>query len=85
MSPMPAEAAQAVLTATGSTPPAATGMDLERCDRCGSRAYVMTLHGDRGLPLTWCKHHFERHSPRLADDPKTMVVVDVRSQLTVGQ
>jgi len=56
-------------------------MDHERCDRCGFRAFVMTLHGDRGLPLTWCKHHFEFHGSKLVDDPKVMVVIDVRAQL----
>ena len=36
---------------------------LDRCDRCRSQGYVITFI--TGLPLTWCKHHFEEHEPKL--------------------
>ena len=78
MSPMPAEAVLDVLPP--ETKPDAGGFGRERCDRCGVRAYVTTMHGD-GLQLTWCKHHFEVYAPGFAADPGVAVVVDERARL----
>jgi hypothetical protein len=32
---------------------------LDRCDRCGAQAYVLT-EGVSGS-LLWCRHHFLKH------------------------
>jgi len=57
----------------------------DRCDRCGSRAYVLTIviwsptfrgNGE----LKWCSHHFAKHEQALR--PMTAVLIDERWQLT---
>ena len=51
----------------------------DRCDRCGSQAYVaVTLReGD----LFFCGHHFHQFEQRLS--PVALSVIDERAQLTV--
>jgi hypothetical protein len=75
---MPAESAAELITVVA--PPAVEPMTIERCDRCGSCAYVMTLHGD-GLPLSWCGHHYRKMADALHADPHVVVVVDIRDTL----
>jgi len=33
---------------------------MDRCDKCGSQAYVRTIIqvADKHLPLMWCAHHY---------------------------
>jgi hypothetical protein len=76
---MPAESAAELITAA-TPPPAVEPMTIERCDRCGNRAYVMTLHGEC-LPLSWCGHHYRAMSAALHADPHVVVAVDVRDTL----
>lgn len=42
-------------------------LTLERCDSCGSAAYVR-FTSPEGLPLSFCGHHARRHTPAFADD-----------------
>jgi hypothetical protein len=39
---------------------------LDRCDRCGARAQVRAVFGERG-ELLFCGHHFRQHENRLVD------------------
>lgn len=47
----------------------------DRCDRCGHRAFVITLH-EAGV-LLWCAHHFNTHEAPLAE----YVISDLRDEL----
>lgn len=38
----------------------------DRCDSCGAQAYVLVELRESGLPLTFCAHHWNRHSVELA-------------------
>jgi hypothetical protein len=56
-----------------------------RCDRCGSRAYVVTVLRwsatlRNGGELLWCSHHFQQHATALGT--LTSVLIDERAQLT---
>jgi hypothetical protein len=56
-----------------------------RCDRCGSRAYVVTglkwsATLRNGGELLWCSHHYNQHRATL--EPLTSVLIDERAQLT---
>ncbi|MCY1241700.1 hypothetical protein D9M72_546170 [compost metagenome] len=56
-----------------------------RCDRCGGRAYVVTvLHWSpklrQGGELLWCRHHWNKHREALT--PMIAVLVDETHQLT---
>jgi hypothetical protein len=57
-------------------------MNHERCDRCGHRAYVMTVHAvdSTYLPLSWCAHHFHAHGPAMTR-PRALLTFDVRELL----
>lgn len=55
----------------------------ERCDRCGARALVMTLHV--AGPLTWCGHHFAAHRVALVAVAGVVVAHDLRDQLIPPQ
>lgn len=73
MSVAPVEAPQAILNAS------------HRCDRCGSRAYVVTvLARTRKLPyggeLLWCQHHFRKYAEAIT--PLLSAIVDETAQLT---
>ena len=57
----------------------------DRCDRCGSRAFVLTIivwsptfrgNGE----LKWCRHHWNKHREALA--PMIAVLIDETAQLT---
>jgi hypothetical protein len=57
-----------------------------RCDRCGSRAYVVTvLRASDKLPaggeLLWCAHHFREVADAII--PYVSALVDETSQLTM--
>ena len=52
---------------------------VERCDRCGAQAYVLTVI-DNGLPLAWCSHHYREHAAAL--DYYAAVIDDQRELLT---
>lgn len=81
MSPMPADAVVDVLPATVDAP---DPIAHERCDRCGARAHVLTLHGP-GLPLAWCGHHFRRHETALTAAAGVLVAHDTRDRLVPTQ
>lgn len=81
MSPMPADA---VVDVVPTTEPAPDAIAHERCDRCGSRAYVVTMHTD-GLPLAWCGHHYRAHQDALTGAAGVLVVHDIRDQLVPAQ
>lgn len=53
----------------------ATLTPLDRCDRCGAQAYVVTAH--RAGQLMFCAHHFRAHQSVL-DARK---VLDVRARI----
>lgn len=59
---------------------------LDRCDRCGVQAYVVTRHltrlGDGAIgesDLLWCAHHYKKHEKGL----ESYVVLDERFKLDV--
>jgi len=52
-----------------------TGFD--RCDRCGSQAYVLAK-GAYG-PLTFCKHHFEKYEKNIRN--YSYQIVDNRDKI----
>lgn len=60
----------------------------ERCDRCGFRAVVQTLHlhedGERLVPLSWCGHHYNEAAPAMTL-PTDMVVHNIASTLTANE
>jgi len=37
----------------------------ERCDQCGARAYAKAYEKPGGRSLSFCCHHFRRHSLEL--------------------
>lgn len=45
---------------------AATLTAMDRCDRCGARAYVRVLLPN-GLELLFCAHHTREHARALAE------------------
>jgi hypothetical protein len=55
----------------------------DRCDRCGSRAYVYTVltfgAGKEPGELLFCRHHWLKH--REAASPYVSVIVDESRQL----
>ena len=64
--------------------PVATLNSTHRCDRCGSRAYVLVLlRWSPGLPssgeLYMCAHDFEKNREAMA--PYVSMVIDERWQL----
>jgi hypothetical protein len=59
-------------TADGVLAGALTAMD--RCDRCGARAYVRTLLPN-GLELLFCAHHNRQYSAAL-----TKIAVDIHDE-----
>lgn len=81
MSPMPADA---VVDVAPTTVPAPDAIAHERCDRCGARAYVVTMH-DGGFTLAWCGHHYRAHQDSLAGAAGVLVVHDIRDQLVPAQ
>lgn len=42
--------------------------ESDRCDRCGARAYLRTVHNMGQSTLLWCAHHFREHREHLAPD-----------------
>jgi hypothetical protein len=65
--------------------PAAILNSKHRCDRCGSRAYVVTvLRRSEQLPkggeLLWCAHHFRQVADEII--PYVAALIDETSQLT---
>lgn len=81
MSPMPADAVVDVIPALEQAP---DPIAHERCDRCGARAHVVTLHGP-GLPLAWCGHHFRHHQDALTADAGVVIAHDTRHRLVPTQ
>ena len=59
-------------TADGALTRTLTAMD--RCDRCGARAYVRVLLPS-GLELLFCAHHTREHASAL-----TMIAVEIRDE-----
>lgn len=56
-----------------------------RCDRCGGRAYVVTVlrwspRLKQGGELLWCAHHATKYLPQL--ETMCSTVIDERRQLT---
>lgn len=51
---------------------------LDRCDRCGAQAFVMTRLN--GRDLLWCAHHFKDHAAKLAL-AGALIVADDRKQV----
>jgi hypothetical protein len=53
-----------------------------RCDRCGSRAYVLTIlvWGPNDGELYWCAHHYNAHAEALR--PLLAALIDERHTLT---
>lgn len=49
-----------------------------RCDRCGSRAYIATVLTS-GNRLDWCLHHFNKHEDALL--PFIAEIKDERAKL----
>jgi hypothetical protein len=47
---------------------------MDRCDRCGARAYVRALLPS-GLELLFCAHHNRQHSSAL-----TKIAVDIHDE-----
>jgi hypothetical protein len=43
-----------------------------RCDRCGSQAYMQAEHDDLRSELLFCKHHANRHQDKLLDEGWTL-------------
>ena len=50
----------------------------DRCDRCGSQAYVSVILS--GGQLHFCAHHYQQHE--LALEPIVVAVLDERHRLT---
>lgn len=50
----------------------------DRCDRCGSQAYVRVILFS-GLDLLFCSHHYAEHAPKL--EHYTLRLKDERSLL----
>lgn len=66
------------------TPTLATKTSLgagDRCDRCGSRAYVRVVMPGGG-ELLFCSHHWTRHADALR--PQALEVQDETDQLFAG-
>lgn len=53
---------------------------LDRCDACGSAAYVSVLLAGTTDPLRFCGHHFHLHEIALLDS--ALVIRDERARLT---
>jgi hypothetical protein len=53
-----------------------------RCDKCGSRAYVSVLVRGATSYLDFCAHHFNQYSPKLA--PLADLVRDERKSLVTS-
>jgi len=53
-----------------------------RCDRCGSRAYVLAIivWGSNDGELYFCAHHWHQHEEAIR--PMLAALLDERSQLT---
>ena len=49
----------------------------DRCDRCGSQAYVLVKRGEQAL--LFCGHHYARNEVRLKDFADT--ILDRRSTI----
>ncbi|WP_439117446.1 DUF7455 domain-containing protein [Nocardioides abyssi] len=75
MQPAQPTKSQSVEKSAGRTP---VMRHDERCDRCGARAYVMTLHSGRAL--MWCSHHYNEHEEALRE----YLFIDAREALTVN-
>ena len=48
-------------------------LPTDRCDRCGAKAYVVTIHGEPGGTihrpiLMWCRHHYLRYADKISED-----------------
>ena len=82
MSPMPADAVVDVVQDRPVDAP--DPIAHERCDRCGHRAHVVTIHTG-GLPLAWCGHHFRRHETALGVDAGVVIAHDTRAHLIPTQ
>ena len=50
---------------------------LDRCDRCGARAYTLVAVG-KHEPLKFCVHHFTQHEDVLREHK---ILLDQREQL----
>lgn len=56
-----------------------TLVSTDRCDGCGTQAYVKLVKGD--AELIFCGHHFNKHGDAL-DEAGWNIVVDTRELLT---
>lgn len=54
----------------------------DRCDRCGSQAYVAVCKPGAGAALKFCGHHFARFEEKLLKQD-FMVLTDERSKINV--
>ena len=62
----------------------------DRCDRCGSQAFVRTVirvgatdaRPETKVPLVWCAHHYHRFEVGLL--PTTVYVHDERDRINVA-
>jgi 4-hydroxyphenylpyruvate dioxygenase-like putative hemolysin len=55
---------------------------VQRCDRCGSQAYVRVLLHSR-QDLLFCAHHYRQHEPALAK--VAVAIQDETQRLTRGE
>lgn len=77
--------------AKAQEPPAPAGRPGERelnhsdrCDQCGSAAYVRTESLYSMLTLLFCGHHFSEHERHGHFTPETHLILDERSFLTAS-
>jgi ribosomal protein L37E len=65
---------------------------IDRCDRCGAQAVVMTMHTcsvipfteSRDLELLWCAHHATKLGPALLMNGAE-IVIDNRGALVASE
>jgi hypothetical protein len=71
------------------TAPAVTLTSFDRCDACGSRAYVQvgvaTKDSDEQLHLLFCGHHYTVNEPALAANKAVRHISDQRHILVEAE
>lgn len=54
----------------------------DRCDRCGSQAYVALCLPGKGTTLKFCGHHYRKHEAKLLEQ-EFIVLTDERDRINV--
>ena len=62
--------------------PLSKGQD--RCDKCGSQAFVRTIIGAKLHDLMWCAHHYNQHEVGLLATEGLVYIHDERETLNAS-